>query len=379
MKTGLCFKRALGNRRGAVAVIVALLSLVLFMFVALAIDIGYLAVTKNELQNIADAGALAGARRVGRLYECNGDIINCTESMSYEDQQTYAVDPDTVGDVVSDVASRNQAGGRDSIIINDTDIVIGQWNSDTVPGTINPVTPVAPTAVRVTARRDSQANNAITTFFAGVMGVDTLEVSADATAALSGLSSMAEGYLPIPVAINHDYVRTMPCNEDFVFHPSSGDVCSAWHVYQGNDYKNPSGSQMKKMIEDMTAFEFSSPETTAYDSQYVFTNGELANLFTSEAIQNLFHTMKVINEPPLDNDDDPETWTTYVAVYDDTVEGCSPNREITIVGFAAVKITAVAPPPETTIYAQVVCDLIGRGNPNGTNYGVLSAIPGLVE
>ena len=43
--------------------------IVLLSFVALAIDVGYMVVVKNELQNVADAGALAGARQLGDIYE----------------------------------------------------------------------------------------------------------------------------------------------------------------------------------------------------------------------------------------------------------------------------------------------------------------------
>jgi hypothetical protein len=231
----------------------------------------------------------------------------------------------------------------------------------------------------VTARRDAVANNPITTFFAGVMDMNELPVTADATAALSGLSTMDPGALPIPVAINHTYVRTLPCNQNLTFHPSSDKVCAAWHVYDGDEYKNPSESKMTRMIEDITAEEFESPETIAYETEYIITNGTLAGLFTSDTIQTLFNTMKIKDEPPLDHDTNPDTWTTFVAVYDDTLEGCNPNQNVTIVGFAAVTITSVSPPPESTIYATVVCDLIGGGRGGGTYYGVMSPIPGLVE
>jgi Flp pilus assembly protein TadG len=49
------------SEKGVAAVYVALLISVFIGFAALAIDIGYLMVTKNELQNAADSSALAGA------------------------------------------------------------------------------------------------------------------------------------------------------------------------------------------------------------------------------------------------------------------------------------------------------------------------------
>ena len=50
------------NERGATAVMVALVMLPLIAITALAIDIGHLYVVRNELQNAADAGALAAAQ-----------------------------------------------------------------------------------------------------------------------------------------------------------------------------------------------------------------------------------------------------------------------------------------------------------------------------
>jgi Flp pilus assembly protein TadG len=51
----------LTERRGAVLPLVAILLFVLLGFAAFAVDLGYMHVAKNELQNAADAGSLAGA------------------------------------------------------------------------------------------------------------------------------------------------------------------------------------------------------------------------------------------------------------------------------------------------------------------------------
>ena len=46
------------NNRGVTIVIVAIFLVVLIGFVALAVDVGYMYVTRNELQNVADAAAV---------------------------------------------------------------------------------------------------------------------------------------------------------------------------------------------------------------------------------------------------------------------------------------------------------------------------------
>ncbi len=52
--------KSLGERRGAVAVLSALLIVMLLGFCAFAVDLGYIANTKTELSRAVDAGALAG-------------------------------------------------------------------------------------------------------------------------------------------------------------------------------------------------------------------------------------------------------------------------------------------------------------------------------
>jgi Flp pilus assembly protein TadG len=63
----------LNNQQGVSAVIIAICLFMLVGFVALAIDVGHLYVARNELQNAADAGALAGARH---LYLEDGTAVN---------------------------------------------------------------------------------------------------------------------------------------------------------------------------------------------------------------------------------------------------------------------------------------------------------------
>ena len=52
------------RRRGTIVPIMALCVTGLFGFVALAVDLGMLAINRTECQNAADAAALAGARQL---------------------------------------------------------------------------------------------------------------------------------------------------------------------------------------------------------------------------------------------------------------------------------------------------------------------------
>jgi hypothetical protein len=99
------------NQRGATAIIVAIALVMLIGFVALAVDIGYLAATKNELQDIADASALAGAGEMGDQY-LNDLPIN----FSCDDIRTAA----------KNTALANKAAGL-NISIDDSDVEFGRW------------------------------------------------------------------------------------------------------------------------------------------------------------------------------------------------------------------------------------------------------------
>jgi hypothetical protein len=300
--------------------------------------------------------------------------------MPYPQQLTYVADFAVIKQAITDVASRNQAGSKTNITINDADVSIFTWDpNNRPPKNDQPWASnlTSPDAVRVIVRRDASANGPIATFFGKILGISTANVFAVATAALTGSSSMVTGGLP--VAINKSWMSTLPCNSNLTFHPSSAGVCAAWHVYDGSTYKQPSASKIQDMINAFAGLTYTPPETFAGETQYDFTNGTLASLFTSTTIQNLFNVMKVKNDGKYDFDTDDATWTASVPIFDDITEGCEPNGDITIVGFATIVITGVDPPPTTTIYATVKCDIVEPGRGGGGYYGTKGTIPNLVQ
>src|SRR5690242_14292190 len=68
-QVGMAARAFIRHEQGAVAVMVAIMLPVLIGFAAMSIDIGQALVARNELQDVADAGALAGARRIGTIYQ----------------------------------------------------------------------------------------------------------------------------------------------------------------------------------------------------------------------------------------------------------------------------------------------------------------------
>ncbi len=167
----------LKGNRGAIAIFVAICFVVFLCLLALVIDIGYGLITRNEVQNVADGAALAGARRLGEIYK-----KGCKFTPDYT--SVYAI--------VRDVASKNKAAGLPILEFTDDDIQIGYWSNGTF--TILPPPPdytgchchdPKPDAVRVVARRDTRANTPISTFFAGIFSINAININADAIAALT--------------------------------------------------------------------------------------------------------------------------------------------------------------------------------------------------
>ena len=157
----------LTNQQGASAVIVAICLIILVGFVALAIDVSHLYVARNELQNAADAGALAGARN---LFTENMTSIN-------EAANQFAYDA-----AVANLADQSPVELKDPLS-NHADVQRGHWSFTTRKFTPNDSLEVVPllgrseddldkdldfiNAVKVTTRRETTQ---IKSFFAGIFG-----------------------------------------------------------------------------------------------------------------------------------------------------------------------------------------------------------------
>jgi Flp pilus assembly protein TadG len=352
---------ALHNERGTVVIVVALFLITLIGFAALAIDVGHMMVTRNELQNAADAAALATMKKLGDTYS----------TMTYSAQQSYVAVLSDFAPTAQAVASSNIAAGKSVNINQGVDVILGDWDFNT-----NTFTPglTRPDAVRVITRRDGSANGPVPTFFAGVLGLSTIPVSARATAAVSALSHAPENDLPLPVAISKAKFESEYCNTPIRFYPTNDPLsCGGWNVYTESP---ASAHELSTILKGLTNDTYHSPETVAGETVYNFTGGTLASVF--DDMKALFDAKRVLNDGEVDKDNDSATWTTAVPVYD--APDCSnPNGPLTIIGFAAVTITQILEAPAKVIDATVVCDLIVQGAGGGPLPVTIGTLPNLVE
>lgn len=374
MKLSRIIKSKFKDQRGAVAVIVAVSMVMLIGFLALAIDVGYLYATKNELQNVADSAALAAASELGNFYNNSAVPFGSGNRSLIEDAAQSVVG-----------SGKNTAGGE-NISIDSDDIFINNLKDvkDAFPTyRFNTNNYTAPDAVRVIARRDSFVNDQISTFFAKIFNIDSLPVTADATAALTGPAKIELGGLPIPIGINKSWMSTRPCRENLTLYPSSDDVCAAWHAYTGSNYSPDAGNNngIPDLLDDIRTFDYESPETTAGVTEFVFTNGNMTRLFNGGFLENLFDDRRVRNDGIHDMDDNDATWTLTVPVFDDSsLARCNPTGPLVIVGFATITITQIVGPPQKEVKATILCEEVRpvRGE-GGVSYGTTGVLPGLVE
>jgi Flp pilus assembly protein TadG len=190
------------QERGAITPILAACLAMALGLMAMTIDLGQLFVGKNELQNIADAAALAGAKKLIQAKDPSNPglaSVYCSEAIS----------------TAQAVAAKNRSFGA-TMTVTGADVTLGQW--DLTTGTFTRTgcssDPMKVTAIQVTVRRDGTDNPALSTFFGGLLGVSQMNTTATAVAYL-GLAGTSSLSIPFAVPPNYPggeapYVRTLP-------------------------------------------------------------------------------------------------------------------------------------------------------------------------
>lgn len=172
------------SEKGAVSVLVALTLPVLLGAGALAVDLAYLHVVRNELQNDADAAALAGARK---LYT-NG---------------AAALDWSTAASTARQAIALNRAAGH---ALADGQVQTGYWDTTQAAAGLQglPMTPGpndAPAVQVSVGKSEGQNLGPVRTFLASIWGVYAKPVRITAVAGVSSPGSIQPGGL-FPLAVS---------------------------------------------------------------------------------------------------------------------------------------------------------------------------------
>jgi Flp pilus assembly protein TadG len=156
---------------GNVAIITAILLVVLIGLVALVVDVGHVKAVRNELQNAADAAALAGTR---------GMFPPAAPGAKYIPVE----DPPWCGQGVTMAMTTVNRTDTQDLAIPQADVQTGTWDWTGNIFTPNAGCSLAINSMRVTVRKDSSANQPVNTWFARIFGRNTVDVAARATAAV---------------------------------------------------------------------------------------------------------------------------------------------------------------------------------------------------
>ena len=358
----MCRPPVMQDTRGAVAVIVAIMIVVLLSFGALALDISNAMIARNELQNVADASALAGARQLGVIYAA------LPQGTPYT---TYVLNPAAVVTAATTAAAANHAREVASIAINPADIVIGVWNVG--PRTLTPGN-VGVTGVQVTARRDGGANGPVATWLAGIMGINSMNVVATATAALTGTGTLLPGEANAPFGLDQlIFNNPAYCGTPIQFYPTNNPPsgCAGWQTF---DQSPPNANTEKQIVQGLTPNPptYVAPQITAGQTSLEYIGGNVASVFPS--LINLFNAKKVTDA----SSPSGFCWNVTIPVYANN--SCSnPNTAMMTVGFASACVWRVQGVPTQQIDARITCGEVTNGGGGGGMFGTLGAIPGLVQ
>ncbi len=163
--------RPLVGRRGTIIPLLAVCSVALFGFVALAIDLGMLAVARGRCQNAADAAALAGARVLDNRYP------DGTDPDAYDNRRTTAVE--TAMTVVQSNPFLDQTYTAAQIRVARA----GLYDYDPKAERFGPIFPTNKPANKSWSAVEVEVDGEQPAYFAGVLCVASLPMTARAVAA----------------------------------------------------------------------------------------------------------------------------------------------------------------------------------------------------
>lgn len=160
------------SRRGAVLVLSVFLMIAMLAIIAVAVDLGYLRVVNSQLQRSADAAAIAATHSLIQAQVLAGQ--GCSPDLS------------PVSCAASQYAGLNKVA-QAAPALAASDVTIGRIAYPFTPNsTVTSDWPNRCNAVKISVRRTAEQNGPVTLFFARMLGINSSEQSAEATAAFVG-------------------------------------------------------------------------------------------------------------------------------------------------------------------------------------------------
>jgi Flp pilus assembly protein TadG len=386
------------NRRTqGVASITVLVSLVaLIALASLAIDVGLIWTSRNQVQNAVDAAALAGA----------GNMIDVATPATTLPQAEAAV---------LDQAGDHSAVPTSSLAIQSSDIRFGDWDftNRVLDTSVNLADPSQVTAVEVTGRLDGAVNDPVPSFMARILGRNSFSVTATATAYLGFAGRVNRGEIDLPIGIDccklrgpecqYDYCDTItnnPPNPCTLYEPQDEGAATVsclefhnteeqnacWTLFDGYS-PSINTSDLIDIVEN------GNPEDIGYDDVYQ-DNGD-----KTPVIQEIYDRFKgegsyvgnadgVDRYAPIYDPADPDSWVVGLPVMEcQTDDHCAKGLPAAIVGFVCFEIREITVTPDKIIRGRFLCASdplyddcdIGLTGSGGFNFDIRADLPVLVR
>lgn len=340
----------LRDDRGATAALVALFMTSTLGLTAAAVDLGVLYTARSELQSAADAAALAAANTM--ISRDANNNAHAATSTSLSTARTISGANKAIG---INVPLKNPAGN---------DFTIGYW--DTQTGDFDPNRTGMGinntddlTGVRVKIRRDASANTPVSTYFAGIVGLQAANVDAASTAFLGYPASVPSGTVDLPIAVVASAITDSGqpnCGDSLTFH-SSGDQNAEWTTF----FTWPANDNT---VDHYVCGCLPVPALKLGD-QINMTNGNLSNN-TFRDLQDRFEANAVNGH-----------WTVTLPVI--AQPGMGANQG-TVVGFMNFDITQVRTAPFKDLTGTLKCQMVvPNSSTGGDNFGSRASASKLVR
>ena len=231
------------NNRGIAVIALALGMIALVAIVGLAVDIGYMYVAKGQLQNAADAAALAGAVRLDGTNSTNQNNARVEAAKFAQANTAAGASVIIASDNSNTLSAINVSGGND--------ITFGNWNPSLTPSYLAGRIPF--NAIQVRTRRtvsNASADNQgqVGIFFGrifsllpgGGVGWPFMSASAEAIANITYLAS------PFPVCLKACGTTTSLTGTKFFLKTKDGSPNIGWTSLLNNSTNEPVITQIIK-------------------------------------------------------------------------------------------------------------------------------------
>jgi Flp pilus assembly protein TadG len=380
-----------------VAMIVVLVALVaLFAVSALAVDVGMIWVARTQVQNAADAGALAAGRNL-----IDKDPVAVTLSES----QAAAIGQ----------AALNRAGPTTSVNVATADVVFGNYDLDsrTFDTSVDLTDPDVVTGVQVTARLDGVNNDKVPALLSRVLGRDSFTVTATATAYLGYRGSVGPGEVELPIAIDCCKLKGSDCRQDFcetiatppnscsLVEPqteggntvsclefaSTPEQNACWTEFSAHS-PGVNTASLLDVVDSGNSYEVDSSSKIYVDNgTKVPVIGEILDRFkgTGGYVGNASGTDRYapVHTPP-----EPDSWVVALPVIEcQSGDHCAGGTPAQMVGVVCFELREITVTPDKIIRGRFLCpgDPLwsecdgGLGRSGGLDFGIRADIPVLVR